>query len=194
MWCSSVLAMAAPLVLLAGVVAPRYSPARSEQLAPAVSAATPAGGKSPALVQETGSDGQVLLYELVPDGFGGHRRGPLKPWNLPKPAALSALKIIGEAPASGDQRAFAIVSAELLLAPYPRQERNELVAVPVYQPRQSRPWIVLYDPATHRLADGQTYGIGSDLVPSTWYSLTGREVVYLGEAEAITVDDLIPLP
>jgi hypothetical protein len=194
MWCSSVLAMAAPLVLLAGVVAPRYSLSQSGRSASVAAVAAPAGEKSPALIRQTGADGQVQLYELVQDGFGGHRRGPLKPWNLPKPVAPSVLKVVGEAPASGNQRAYAIVSAELLLAPYPRQERNELLAVPVYQPREARPWIVLYDTATHRLADGQTYGIGSELVPSTWYSLTGREVIYLGESEAITVDDLIPLP
>jgi hypothetical protein len=193
MWFSSAVAMAAPLVLLAGVVVPRYSLLSSDPLSRTVSTAAPIAAKPPALLQETGPDGKVLLFEIVQDGFGGHRRGPLKPWDLPKPVAPSALQVIGEAPASGTQRAFAIVSAELLLTPYPRQERNELLAVAVFQPRESRPWIVLYDPATRQLADGRTYGIGSELVPSTWYSLTGRPVVYLGKA-TLKEDDLIPLP
>ncbi len=194
LWFSSVVAMAAPLVLLTGVVAPRYSLSSADPSAPAVAAAQKTAEKPPTLVKETGPDGAVLLYEVVQDGFGGHKRGPLKPWNLPKPAAPAALKIVGEAPASGNQRAYAIVSAELLLTPYPRQERNELLAVPVFQPRESKPWIVLYDTATHRLADGRSYGIGSELVPSTWYNLTGREVIYLGKSVALKEDDLIPLP
>ncbi len=192
MWFSSAVAMAAPLVLLAGVVAPRYSLSPSDPSAAALAATSQAEAK-PVLVHETGPDGSTLLYEVVQDGFGGHRRGPLKPWNLAKPAAPSALKIVGEAPASSNQRAFAIVSAELLLTPYPRQERTELLAVPVFRPQDSRPWIVLYDTATHRLADGRSYGIGSELVPSTWYNLTGREVIYLGETAAVKEDDLIPL-
>jgi hypothetical protein len=141
-----------------------------------------------------GPDGKVQLYEIVNDGFGGRRRGPLKHWDVPKPAVPLVLNVAGQAPASGAQSAFAVVSAELLLAPYPRQGRKVLVAVAVPRPQGMRPAIVLYDSATGRLADGWSYRVGSELTPATWYTLTGREVVYLGLPGALQGDDLIPLP
>ena len=149
---------------------------------------------SQTLIEETGPNGEVGLYEIVDDGFGGHRRGPLKRWDIPKPAVLTPLKVIGQSVASGAQSAFAVVSAELLLAPYPQQGRNVLVAIAIPGQAGTQPSIVLYDSATGRVADGWNYRIGSELTPATWYNVTGREVVYLGLPSAMQGEDLIPLP
>jgi hypothetical protein len=195
MWVGAVLATVAPVVLLSLVVVPRHMAfSRPAAGAAAASVVQAPVAEPQTLVTEVGPDGQVGLYEIVNDGFGGHRRGPLKLWDVPKPAAPPALKIFEQTTASGAQCAFATVSAELLLAPYPRQGRKVLVAVAVPRPRDARPSIVLYDSATGKLADGWSYGVGSALTPSTWYTLTGREVVYLGLPEAMRGDDLIPLP
>jgi hypothetical protein len=195
LWGRAVVAMATPLVLLMFVVAPHYvfsGPSASRHAAVATPAA-PASEK-PTLIEETGPDGKVALFEIVQDGFGGRRRGPLKPWDIPKPAAPVPLQVVDQTVASGAQSAFAVVSAELLLAPYPRQGRNVLVAVAVPRAKGTRPAILLYDSATSRLADGWSYRVGSDLEPATWYKLTGRDVVYLGLPSALEGDDLIPLP
>ncbi len=188
------LAMAAPVVVLALVVGPHLPlPGRSAPGRTAA-AAHPVAPEPETLVQMIGPDGKPGLYEIVNDGFGGYRRGPLKLWDVPKPATPATLKITDQTTASGEQRAFAVVSAELLLAPYPRQGPKVLVAVAVPRRREARPSIVLYDSATRRLADGWSYGVGSDLTPATWYNLTGREVVYLGLPGTMQGDDLIPLP
>jgi hypothetical protein len=194
LWIGSALATAAPVAFLALVVVP-YD-AVSGLAAPGtagrvvqVPVAVPQK-----VIEAIGPDGKVGLYEIVNDGFGEHRRGPLKPWDRPKPAVPTVLKVAGQATASGAQRAFAAVSAELLLAPYPRQGRNVLVAVAVPRPREARPAIVLYDSATSRVVDDWSYRVGSELTPSTWYNLTGRDVVYLGLPEALQGEDLIPLP
>jgi hypothetical protein len=196
LWIGVVFAAVAPVVLL--VVAMGPSPAifglrgqTSGTVGPVVSKPL---AEPKALIQEIGPNGEVGLFEIVDDGFGGHRRGPLKLWDVPKPAAPVPLRVLGQTEASGAQSAFAVVSAELLLTPYPQQGRNVLVAVAVPRPGDTRPSIVLYDSATGRLADGWSYRVGSELTPSTWYNLTGREVVYLGLPSAMKGDDLIPLP
>jgi hypothetical protein len=194
LWARAVVAMATPLVLLMSVVAPHHSILGKSASQAADATAKVQAPEQPTLVEEIGPDGKVVLFEIVQDGFGGRRRGPLKPWDIPKPAAAVPLQVMDRSAASGGQSAFAVVSAELLLAPYPRQGRNVLVAVAVPRPKGSRPAILLYDSATNRLADGWSYGVGSDLTPSTWYNLTGRDVVYLGLPSAMEGEDLIPLP
>lgn len=194
LWGGAVVATIAPVFLLTLAVVPQHGfpgqPAPGNAPVPAQAAET----EPQPLVTEIGPDGKVGLYEIVNDGFGGHRRGPLKLWDVPKPASIPALKVSGQVVASGAQSAFALVSAELLLAPYPRQGRKVLVAVAVPRKRDARPSIVLYDSATRKLADGWSYRIGSELTPATWYTLTGREVVYLGLPDAMQDADLIPLP
>jgi len=194
LWLESILAAAAPVALLGFIVAPHQMLFRqSAAVAPGSVAQIPAVEKQ-RLVQEIGPDGKVALFEIVNDGFGGHRRGPLKPWDIPKPAAPVPLRVLGQATASGEQCAFAVVSAELLLAPYPRQGRNVLLAIAVPKRKDSKPSIILYDSATNRVADGWSYRVGADLTPATWYTLTGRDVVYLGLPDTMQGEDLIPLP
>lgn len=194
LWAGVVLASIAPVALLSLVVVPRHAFSGRPALAGAAAAAQNAADEPQPLITEIGPDGKVVLYEIVNDGFGGRRRGPLKLWDVPKPAAPVALQVSGQSTASGAQVAFAVVSAELLLAPYPRQGPKVLVAVAVPRPRDARPSIVLYDSATRKVADGWNYRIGSELTPATWYTLTGRDVVYLGLPEAMQGEDLIPLP
>jgi len=196
LWIGVVFATVAPVMLLVVAMGPSPGafgqPAQGSGIADSVVSKPLVEPK--ALIQEIGPNGEVGLFEIVDDGFGGHRRGPLKLWDIPKPAAPVPLRVLGQAVASGAQSAFAVVSAELLLTPYPQQGRNVLVAVAVPRPGDARPSIVLYDSATGRLADGWSYRVGSELTPATWYNLTGREVVYLGLPGAMQGDDLIPLP
>jgi hypothetical protein len=194
LWIGVVVATVTPVMLLFLAMGPLPAVSGKPALGTAGAVATAPLMKPIALIEEIGPNGEVGLFEIVNDGFGGHRRGPLKLWDVPKPAAPVPLRVIGQTEASGAQSAFAVVSAEILLTPYPQQGRNVLVAVAVPRPGDTRPSIVLYDSATGRLADGWSYRVGSELTPSTWYNLTGREVVYLGLPGALQGDDLIPLP
>lgn len=195
-WTGTAMATLAPVVLLIVIGARHqgaFAPTASGPTPVATAASVPLVEPEP-LIEVIGADGKVGLYEIVNDGFGGRRRGPLKRWDVPKPAVPIPLQVTSQAPASGAQSAFAVVSAELLLEPYPRHGRNVLVAVAIPRLRDLRPSIILYDSVTGRLADGLNYGLGSDLTPLSWYTLSGREVVYLGLPAAMQGDDLIPLP
>lgn len=121
------------------------------------------------------SDG--ALYEMVDDGFGKRRRGPLRAWDVAStpPQTISVLRIN---PASASQRAYARVGAELLLEPYPRKDLKVTLAVPV--PANGGWAVVLYDSGERELADRRTFFLPGAMLEKQWYWLGNRRVVYLG--------------
>lgn len=121
------------------------------------------------------SDGAI--YEMVNDGFGRRRRGPLRAWDVPAtpPQPITVLRIN---PASAAQRAYARVGAELLLEPYPRADLKVTVAVPV--PANGDWAVVLYDTGERELADRRTFFLPGEPSQKQWYWVGNRRVVYLG--------------
>ncbi|MDP2137041.1 MAG: hypothetical protein Q8J74_04235, partial [Candidatus Didemnitutus sp.] len=96
------------------------------------------------------------IFEVFNDGFGLRPRGPLQEWDvsLAEPTSLTVLDSKASSPR---QRAFARVSAELLLEPYPRNELQVLLAVPV---RAGQPTaLMLYDSEWRRLADERVFTV-----------------------------------
>ncbi len=118
------------------------------------------------------------LFEPFDDGFGRRLRGPLVAWDVPESLTPRPAVVRGMAPASPEQRAFARVGAELLLAPYPREGLNVMLAVPV--PATEGWGVVLYDSSRRELADRRTFYVADPMQEKTWYWVGNRRVVYLG--------------
>ncbi len=126
---------------------------------------------------ETTESADGALYEMVNDGFGRRRRGPLRAWDIAStpPQPITVLRIN---PASASQRAYARVGAELLLEPYPRKDLKVTLAVPV--PANGEWAVVLYDTGESELADRRTFFLPGAPLEKQWYWLGNRRVVYLG--------------
>jgi hypothetical protein len=186
-WSAAVLTLALPVLGCGFLLAQRDEAAPAAALRTQARALASAGSDD--LIEQPGPDGTVGLYERYDDGFGNRYRGPLKRWDVPKPATIMPLAVTSQGPATAEQKAFAAVSAELLLAPYPRQGRDVLLVVAVPRARDPGPGFVIYDSAKRQLSDGRAYRIATELKPSTWYSLTGREVVFLGVPRPLEGDN-----
>lgn len=118
------------------------------------------------------------IFETYFDGFGKRVRGPLQAWDVPSTAPTRPAIVRRMATASPDQRAYALVGAELLLDPYPREGLDVMLAVPV--PAGSEWGFVLYDSLRRELVDRRAFFIADPLVEKSWYWVGNRRVVYLG--------------
>jgi hypothetical protein len=118
-------------------------------------------------------------YEIVKDGFGQAVRGPLTKWDLPSPAVVAPLPVESRAPATPAQRAFALVSGELLLQPYVRGAVNALLVVRVPTPGGGY-GLMLFSARDRKLIDDDTLYLRNPVTDRTWYRFDQRNVVYLG--------------
>ncbi len=153
------------LFLLAAHV-PAGPPLAARPAAPAPSAAA------------TDASAERELFEPFNDGFGRRLRGPLKAWDVPASLPPRPAIVRRMAPASPEQRAYALVGAELLLDVYPRSGLDVMLAVPV--PAAEGWGIVLYDSLNRDLADRRTFFLADPLQEKAWYWVGNRRVVYLG--------------
>lgn len=117
------------------------------------------------------------IYEIYDDGFGRHRRGPLRAWDV-APTPPQPITVLRINPASASQRAYARVGAELLLEPYPRKDLKVTLAVPV--PANGQWAVVLYDTGERELADRRTFFLPNAPLEKQAYWLGNCRVVYLG--------------
>lgn len=144
----------------------------------------PARGGSPhATVTVAGATGSPEIYEEINDGFGRRMRGPLRAWDLPPPQAVEPLPVVAEEDVNPDQVAYALVSGNLLLDPYPRKGLNLMLAIRV--PVDQAIGLVLLDTRQRRLVEPRMYILVEAPRPRTWYQLGDRRVVYLGEPPAM---------
>jgi hypothetical protein len=153
----------------------------------------PAGKRAPGSPATTTVSGQI--FEEANDGFGRHQRGPLKAWDVPpppkdKPPVPLAVQEEGEV--NPDQVAYALVSGNLLLEPYPRKGLNIVLAIRV--PADHMVGLVLLDTKQRRLVDPRLYLLGESPQPRTWYRIGEQRVVYLGEPESMKVENTLAQP
>jgi hypothetical protein len=147
---------------------------------------TPLDPTSPAsaqtkLVKTVSTDGRTELYEIENDGFGGKRRGPLRAWPLPSNGVHRSFAVTSQRPTTPAEAAQALVSAELLLDPYPRQGLDLLLAVPVSDGDPNRIGIVIYEPKSRQMGDPNTYYLAQPPADAAWYNLAGHpRIAYLG--------------
>ena len=133
------------------------------------------------LVKTVSPDGRSELYEIENDGFGGKRRGPLRAWPLPPNGVHRSFAVTSKRPTTPAEAAQALVSAEVLLDPYPRQGLDVLLAVPVSDGDPNRIGIVIYEPKSRELGDPNTYYLAEPPAGAAWYNLAGHpRVAYLG--------------
>jgi hypothetical protein len=142
--------------------------------------ASPASAQTK-LVKTVSPDGRIELYEIENDGFGGKRRGPLRAWPLPPHGVHRSFAVTSQRPTTPAEAAQALVAAELLLDPYPRQGLDVLLAVPVSDGDPNRIGIVIYEPKSRQMGDPNTYYLAEPPADAAWYNLAGHPgVAYLG--------------
>lgn len=147
----------------------------------------PAKPAVPDLIEVAGADGKMELYEPAEDGFGNRRRGPLKRWDVPRPARPAPLAILRQQPVTTRQMAHAVVCAELLLSPYPRKGLEVVLAVSV-PTAEREPAVVLYDSVRGMLVERRAFILPAEPQKDTWYEVAGRAVVYLGRPPEFSAD------
>ncbi len=131
------------------------------------------------------------IFEVFNDGFGLRPRGPLQEWDVSS-AEPTPLTVLGTEVSSPRQRAYARVSAELLLEPYPRNELQVLLAVPV---RAGQPAaLMLYDSEWRRLADERVFTVAELPVERSSYWVGNRRVVYLGSPAMLGLQNSLAEP
>jgi hypothetical protein len=176
LWAASAASVVLPLAAVVGLwaLAQRVPPMPQLVERPAVVVPESATTSDLAAAQQ--------IYEEFNDGFGRRPRGPLKPWDVPA-VAPRPLAVARMAPSSPVQRAYAMVGAELLLEPYPRNGLAVTLAVPV--PGQGESGLVLYDSEAREIVDARTFFVPGALDDRTWYWIGNRRVVYLGVPERL---------
>lgn len=154
-----------------------HPPAIKTKAEPAQPTNVPAVARAP-----KPNDPAVLLasgkYEVVDDGFGRRLRGPLKKWDFFAPPRPAALEIEAQAPASPEQRAFALVSGTLLLQPYARKSVSAILAVRV--PTTRGFGVMLFNARDRQLLDHDVFLVRAPLAERTWYRVRQRRVFFLG--------------
>lgn len=131
------------------------------------------------------------IFEEFNDGFGLRPRGPLQEWDVSS-AEPTPLAVLGTEASSPLQRAYARVSGEMLLEPYPRNELSVLIAVPV--PAGKHTAVMLYDSEWRRLADGRIFMIAGVPAERAQYWMENRRVVYLGSPEKLRLQNSLAEP
>lgn len=119
-------------------------------------------------------------YEIVDEGFGKKLRGPLTKWEMTAPPDPVSLGVEARMRASAAQRAYALVSAELLLRPYGRKAVNALLIVRV--PTENKFGLMVYNARDRRLMDNDALVVREEPRARTWYRFDNRNLVFLGPA------------
>ena len=117
-------------------------------------------------------------YEIVKESFGHTVNGPIKRWAFTPPAVIPPLPVGSRAPASASQRAFALVSGELLVRPYGRKGVTALFVVRV--PAQNGFGLMVYNARSHKLMNNDALTLHEGLPNNSWYRLERYNVIYLG--------------
>jgi len=121
------------------------------------------------------------LYERFDDGFGRQPRGPLVSWDVPPEAVGPALSVLSRQPASAEQSAYALISGQTLLKPYPSKGVSAVLAVRV--PAGDAIGLMLFDGTARKLAGKEVFIVQTPPQPQAWHRLGGYNVVYLGVPE-----------
>lgn len=117
-------------------------------------------------------------YEVVDDGFGRRLRGPLEKWSFRPSPPVPPLTVAAQAPASADQSAFAMVSAAVLLHPYPKKGIHVYLAVRV--PTTRGFGVMIFNVRDRELATREVLLLEESLEPESWYQWGRWRVLYLG--------------
>ncbi len=124
-------------------------------------------------------------YEIVKEAFGHTVNGPIKRWAFAPPAVVPPLPVESRAPATASQRAFALVSGELLVRPYGKKGVSALFVVRV--PSQGGFGLMVYNARAHKLMDNDALTLREGLPNNTWYRFEHYKVIYLGTPEQMEV-------
>ena len=130
-------------------------------------------------------------YEIIDDGFGPTLHGPITKWDLAPSGTPAPLPVESRVRATSSQRAYALVSAELLLQPYPRKGVNALLIVRV--PAGKKIGVMVYNARDRLLVDNDTLVIREQLSARTWFKFENRNVVYLGTPPEIKKENSLAL-
>ena len=132
-------------------------------------------------------------YEIVKESFGYTLNGPIQKWAFTPPAVVPPLPVESKAPATSAQRAFALVSGELLLRPYGRKGVTALFVVPV--PTKTGFGLMVYNAKERKLIDNVALTLHEGLPDKTWYRVDRYNVIYLGSPSQIgkSKDGLVTL-
>lgn len=125
-------------------------------------------------------------YEIVKESFGYTLHGPIQKWNFRPPAVVPPLPIESRAPATSAQRAFALVSGELLLRPYGKKGVTALFIVPV--PTKTGFGLMVYNAKARKLMDNVALTVHEGPATDTWYRVDRYNVIYLGAPSQMDAD------
>ena len=124
-------------------------------------------------------------YEIVKEAFGHTVNGPIQKWAFAPPAIIPQLPVESRAPATAQQRAYALVSGELLVRPYGQKGVAALLVVRV--PVQNGFGLMVYNAKTHKLMEGDALTLREGLPDKTWYRFERFNVIYLGAPSGMDV-------
>ncbi|MEO6996376.1 MAG: serine/threonine-protein kinase [Lacunisphaera sp.] len=125
-------------------------------------------------------------YEIVKESFGYTLHGPIQKWNFTPPAVVPPLPIESRAPATSAQRAFALVSGELLLRPYGKKGVTALFIVPI--PTKTGFGLMVYNAKARKLMDNVALTVHTGPANDTWYRVDHYNVIYLGAPSQVDAD------
>ena len=131
-------------------------------------------GLSPAMAEKV----RRGEYEIVQEAFGCTLNGPIREWNKSPPAVIPPLPVESRAPASAAQRAYALVSGELLVRPYGRKGVTALFVVRV--PTTTGFGLMMYNARARKLVDNQALTLRGGLPENTWYRFERYNVIFMG--------------
>lgn len=121
------------------------------------------------------------LYEEHNDGFGRQLRGPLITWDVSPDTVGPALHVIEQRTATPEQTAYALISGETVLQPYPTRGVAALLIVRVPLPGKTA--LMLFDANTRRLFGRAVYVVEPAPQERAWHRLAGHNGVFLGVPE-----------
>ncbi len=131
-------------------------------------------GLSPEMVEKV-KKGE---YEIVKESFGYALNGPIQKWNFSPPAVVPQLPVESRAPATAAQRAYALVSGELLVRPYGKKGVTAMFVVPV--PTKNGFGLMVYNAKARKLVDNVALTLHEGLPDKTWYHVDRFNVIYMG--------------
>lgn len=117
-------------------------------------------------------------YEIVKESFGYALQGPIQKWEFTAPPNVPLLPVKSRAPATASQRAFALVSGELLLRPYGKKGATALLVVRV--PNAEGVGLMIYNARSRKLVDNVALTVNEALSDRSWHKVDRFNVIYLG--------------
>jgi len=117
-------------------------------------------------------------YEIVKEAFGYALHGPIEKWNFSPPAIIPPLPVESRETATAAQRAYALVSGELLLRPYGKKGVTAMFVISV--PTKTGFGLMIYNAKSRKLVDNVALTVHEGLPDKTWYHVDRYNVIYLG--------------